>query len=103
MLADTGCPCALILGTADLNLFAHSGAVGVNSNFGPLAGGWMELQMPEVALIQPILGYGSDLVAQTVGRNSSDFSGLVGLPLLQLLEYGGDKDCFWVRPAATTP
>ena len=35
--------------------------------------------------------------------NVIDFSGLVGLPLLRLLEYGGDADWFWLRPASTSP
>jgi hypothetical protein len=103
MLADTGSPCALILGMADLSLLAHSGAAGVNSNFGFLTGGWMELQMPELGLIQPILGYGSDPVAQAARRNCSDFSGLIGLPLLRLMEYGGDADWFWLRQAPGGP
>jgi hypothetical protein len=50
--------------------------------------------MPELGLIEPIHGYGSDSVAQAVKRDSSDFSGLVGLPLLRLTEYGGDADWF---------
>ena len=33
LLADTGSPCALILGMADVSLLTHSGAAGVNSNF----------------------------------------------------------------------
>lgn len=103
MLADTGSPCAFILGMADQSLLAHSGAAGVNSNFGFLTGGWLELQMPELGLVQPIHGYGSDSVLQAVQRDSSDFSGLVGLPLLRLMEYGGDADCFWLRQAAGGP
>jgi hypothetical protein len=31
--------------------------------------------------------------------SSPDFGGLVGLPLLRLMEYGGDADWFWLRPA----
>ena len=103
LLADTGSPCAIIVGLADLNLLVHAGAAGVNSNFGFLTGGWLELQMPELGLVQPIHGYGSDSVLQAVQRDSSDFSGLVGLPLLRLLEYGGDADWFWLRLPSTGP
>ena len=55
--------------------------------------------MPELGLVQPIHGYGSDSVAQAVKRDSSDFSGLVGLPLLRLMDYGGDAHGFWLRQA----
>jgi hypothetical protein len=103
LLADTGSPCAIIVGPADLNLLVHAGAAGVNSNFGFLTGGWLELQMPELGLAQPIHGYGSDSVLQAVQRDSSDFSGLVGLPLLRQLEFGGDADWFWLRMASTSP
>jgi hypothetical protein len=103
LLADTGSPCAIIIGRADLNSLVHAGAAGVNSNFGFLTGGWLELQMPELSLVQPIHGYGSDSVAQAVKRDSSDFSGLVGLPLLRLMEYGGDADWFWLRQVPSVP
>lgn len=48
LLADTGCPCAVILGQGDLSLLMRSGASAINSNFGPLSGAWLELHMPEL-------------------------------------------------------
>jgi hypothetical protein len=54
-------------------------------------------------IVPPIHDYGSDPVAQAARRNSSDFSGLVGLPLLQLMEYGGDADWFWLRQVVGGP
>jgi hypothetical protein len=97
LVADTGSPCAVILGQADLAMLSRAAAQGVNSNFGQLIGGWLELVMPELGLTVPTHGFGSDHVLQAVQAASSDFAGLVGLPLLRLVEYGGDGTSFWVR------
>src|SRR5437868_2280067 len=59
-VADTGSPCAVILGQADLALLLHTTAAGLNTNFGPLTGAWLELSMPEFGLAKPILGFGSE-------------------------------------------
>jgi hypothetical protein len=48
LIADTGCPCAVILGQADLSLLLRAGATAIGSNFGQLAGGWLELQTREL-------------------------------------------------------
>jgi hypothetical protein len=97
LLADTGSPCAVILGHADLAMLLRSPAAGTNSNFGPLSGAWLEVFMPELSLNTQILSYGSDQVVQAVQRDSLDFAGLVGLPLLRLVEYGGNATSFWLR------
>ena len=97
LVADSGSPCAVILSESDHKLLLHAGASGINSNFGFLAGGWVEVQMPELGLTQPIRGFGNDAVIQAVQRDWPDFSGIIGLPFLRLIEYGGDKDCFWLR------
>ena len=70
LLADTGCPCAVILGQADLTRLLHAPAAPINSNFGQLTGGWLELHMPELALTQQITGYGSDAVLQAMQSDS---------------------------------
>ena len=103
LLADTGSPCAVILGQPDLALLLHAAAPGVNTNFGPLSGGWLQLHTPELGLTAQILGYGSDTVRQSVQLDSPDFAGLAGLPLLRMLEYGGDDTAFWVRKLPGTP
>lgn len=103
LLADTGSPCAVILGTADFALMVRSPAPGVNTNFGQLRGGWLELAMPELDLTTGLRGFGSDHVFQAVQSDSADFAGLVGLPLLRMLEYGGDDSAFWVRSLAMNP
>jgi hypothetical protein len=107
LVADTGNPSALIIGQAamtDLTLIPTST---VTSNFGPLAGGWLSVHMPELGVDQDLLGYASDRIVTSVQASHPDFEGLAGLPLLRLMEYGGDADWFWVRPArlagATSP
>ena len=103
LVADTGSPCAVILGQADLAMLSRAAAKGVSTNFGQLLGGWFELAMPELGLTVPILGFGSDPVLHAVQADSSDFAGLVGLPLLRMVEYGGDRAEFWVRTSAGNP
>lgn len=103
LLADTGNPCALIVGEQSMTGLKLADAPDVHSNFGLLVGGWMQLSMPELGLTQPILGYGSDTVAAAANASHADFAGLIGLPLLRLVEYGGDADHFWLRSAAGSP
>jgi hypothetical protein len=97
LLADTGSPCAIILGYEDLALLSRATAAGVQSNFGALTGGWLELAMPEFGPVFPVLGFGSDHVLKAVQAASADFRGLVGLPLLRQVEYGGDHSAFWLH------
>jgi hypothetical protein len=59
--------------------------------------------MPELALTNQILGYGSDQVLQAVQRDSADFAGLAGLPFLRMVEYGGDAASFWLRKPTAGP
>ena len=75
----------------------------MNTNFGTLTGGWLELHMPELGLTNQLLGYGSGPVLQAVQLDSPDFAGLVGLPLLRMVEYGGDSASFWVRKPSGVP
>jgi len=81
----------------DLALLSRSAAAGVQSNFGGLTGGWLELAMPEFGLFSPVLGFGSDHVLKAVQAASTDFRGIVGLPLLRQVEYGGDHLAFWLH------
>jgi hypothetical protein len=103
LVADTGSPCAVILGQTDLALLLRSAAAGMNSNFGPLTGAWLELSMPELGLNTQAVGYGSDHVLQTVQRDSVDFTGVAGLPLLRMVEYGGDATSFWIQEVPAVP
>ncbi|HZN34247.1 MAG TPA: hypothetical protein VFB80_10525 [Pirellulaceae bacterium] len=101
LLADTGSPCAVVLSQTDLALLLRAAGPNTGSNFGSLTGGWLELSMPELGLTQLVLGYGSDAVWQAVQSDCPDFAGLVGLPLLRLVEYGGDSAAFWLKPTSS--
>ncbi len=81
------------------------GAAGpdVSTNFGLLEGGWLQLAMPELRLLQPLLGYASDAVVAAAQESHPDFQGLAGLPLLRLTEYGGNADTFWLRLPGAAP
>src|SRR5262249_36986703 len=78
LLADTGRPFALMLGYSDLAMLRRTTTAVIQSNFGSLRGGWLEFRMPELGLVGPILGHGSDIVLQTVQGSCPDFAGLVG-------------------------
>lgn len=76
----------------------HRGdAPDVDANFGVLRGGWIRLSMPEFGLDEYVSGYQNDEVAATVQSDSVDYAGLIGLPLLRKVEYGGDATWFWIR------
>lgn len=99
LLADTGNPCALIISRASMALVKQRDGLDVNSNFGVLEGGWLHVSVPEVGLDADVLGYSSDLVVTAAQASNCDFEGLVGLPFLRLVEYGGNANAFWVRAA----
>jgi hypothetical protein len=81
----------------------YADAPDVNTNFGLLTGGWLRLAMPDLGLVQDVIGYASDAVAAAAQASSPDFEGLVGLPLLRLVEYGGDATSFWLRLPGGSP
>lgn len=54
-------------------------------------------------LTRLILGFGSDHVFRATQADTSDFAGLIGLPLLRLVEYGGDSSTFWLRKPMSAP
>jgi hypothetical protein len=99
LVADTGNPFVIVLSVAAMMRLQHTAGHDVNTNFGLLQGGWLKLVMPELGLDLSVEGYASDVVFAAVQRSSPDFQGLVGLPLLRLVEYGGDADSFWIRKA----
>jgi hypothetical protein len=100
LLADTGNPCALIIGQANMALLKQGTAPDMQCNFGLLEGGWVQVDTPGLSLGQPLLSYACDPVVTAAKASSPDFDGLAGLPLLRLMEYGGDADWFWIRSAA---
>ena len=103
LLADTGSPCAIIIGQSLMTKLKQRSAPDLQSNFGLLEGGWLHVTMPELGLDHDVVGFASDPVVVSAKTNSPDFEGLAGLPFLRLLEYGGDADWFWLRPVPSQP
>lgn len=95
-LADTGNPCALIVSTQTIGECNVGLAPGMSTNFGRLVGGWLRVRVPELSFDETILAYGSDEVVEATQASDGDLQALAGLPLLRLLEYGGDCDSFWL-------
>jgi hypothetical protein len=103
LLADTGNPCAVIINAQNMAGLKTGDAPDMNTNFGLLEGGWLQPAMPELGLVQPVVGYASDAVVAAAKASHPDFEGLAGLPLLRLAEYGGNADWFWLRAAGSSP
>ena len=98
LLADTGCPFGLIVGTATFHRLICGPAASMSSNFGiNMPGGWFRLFMPETGLVELVRAYASDIVERAVQADDPSFVGLVGLPIVRLGEYGGNVDEFWFR------
>lgn len=102
LLVDTGNPCTLIIDTATMESVRWRESIRTGSNFGPLEGGWVRILIPELGFDVKTLGYANDSVVDVVRRSDPGFGGLVGLPLLRMMEYGGDGGRFWIRSSART-
>jgi hypothetical protein len=100
VIAATGNPFALVIDAQSAAALHHGDGPPVETNFGPLEGAWFKLAMPELGLTQKVFGYASAEVAASAQRSHADFAGLAGLPLLRMLEYGGNADEFWIRRRA---
>ena len=96
-LVDTGNPCAIIVDTETMQSLRLRESTSTESNFGSLDGGWLRIAIPELAFDVRTLGYANDSVVNVVKRSDFRFAGLVGLPLLRMVQYGGDSGSFWVR------
>ena len=104
LIADTGCPYAVILDAVLLSQLTRLAAHPIVSNFGPMTSGWVRLSMPDFGIERDILCCGSPTIGAAVAADDPSFQGLVGLPVLQLAEYGGNAAEFWFRyPPTPTP
>jgi hypothetical protein len=103
LLADTGNPYAVIITQQNMARLRAGDCPDVATNFGVLQGGWLQPAMPELGLGQAVAGYASDAVVNAARASHPDFEGLAGLPLLRLVEYGGDAKWFWLRAATGPP
>lgn len=99
-LVDTGNPCAIIVDSMTMQSLRWRDSVITDSNFGILEGGWLRIAIPELALDVRTLGYANDSIVNVVKRSHPEFAGLVGLPFLRMVEYGGDGGWFWIRSSA---
>lgn len=97
LLADTGCPYAIILGRSVFERFAVGSGEDVRTNFGRLEGGWVTVAIPKTGFRQQVSAFASERVATSTAVSFRAFRGLAGLPLLRMMEYGGDDESFWVR------
>lgn len=102
LIADTGSPFAFVISSRALADFNHGDGPHANTNFGILEGGWFRLAMSELGLTQRVFGFASDDVVASTKVSHADFEGLAGLPLLRLLEYGGNADEFWIQQPSST-
>jgi hypothetical protein len=103
LMADTGNPYPLIISMALMGQFSSRQVSPRRSHFGPLIGGWLHLRIPDVNFDQQIMGFANDAIVATTQASCPDFQGLAGLPLLRMVEYGGDPYWFWIRPAIGVP
>ena len=94
---DTGSPCALIVSLDVLDEFNFGILRGISTNFGSLESGWLRVEVSEIEFEEEIVGYGGDAVIATARSSHPMFEALVGLPLLRMMQYGGDKNIFWIR------
>jgi hypothetical protein len=101
--ADTGCPLPVIIGVTDLRRFARRVAPALPTNYGLMHGGTVRVIIPALGFDRILLTYGSDTAVAAVRQSHPDFAGLVGLPFLRLMEYGGNDTWLWIRLAAATP
>ncbi len=97
LLADTGCPYEIVLAPDLFSKLCIRLTTEVTANFGPMNGGWVRLYTPELQLVEFVLAYGNADIAAHVANDHPDFVGMVGLPVLRMLEYGGNYDSFWIR------
>jgi hypothetical protein len=96
LIADTGCPCSLVIDRELMDRMRHAAAFDMSSNFVPLAGGWLRIMIPELEFDEMVIGYGSDSVSESARRSDAQLTGLVGLSLLRRLGFGGDSESFWI-------
>jgi hypothetical protein len=97
LLADTGSPSGVILSPELFDQLVVCFTRAVNTNFGPMQGGWVRLYSRDLGLVEFVEGFRSEQAAQTAARSHPDFAGMVGLSVLRLAEYGGDSNSFWIR------
>ena len=100
LAVDTGNPCAIIIDAEMMQTMRWRESSSAQSNFGSLDGGWLRVAIPELEFDVKLLGHANDSVVDVARRSDAKFVGLAGLPLLRMLEYGGNGGFFRIRPLA---
>jgi len=103
LLADTGSPYPIILHPAVFEQLVHTRTRSIDSNFGKMGSGWVHLYMPDYGLSEMVKAYSSFNAGVSLRAENPDLSGMVGLPVLRLGEYGGNATDFWFRSSPPTP
>ena len=103
LIADTGSPFAILVDDATLLAFGVKLGQRMQTTFGSVGTGWMRVLIPEVGYDEEVPAFSRDEVVTEARAEDPDFTGLLGLPVLRMMEYGGDADEFWIRPGKTTP
>src|SRR5437899_2981921 len=86
LVADTGSAAGVILRSDWFLKLRHERSPSRQSNFGPMISGWVRLYQPNLELVEFVRGYGSDKAAAIAANSDPEFVGLVGLPVLRLME-----------------
>ena len=97
LLVDTGAAQAIILQQELFERLVIRKTRNIKTNFGDMQGGWIRLNSTELGLVEVVEAFGCDEMARSAMRSSLSFSGVAGLPILRLMEYGGNHDSFWIR------
>ncbi|MFO0802918.1 MAG: hypothetical protein U0791_07320 [Gemmataceae bacterium] len=97
LLADTGCAQAIVVQQELFERLVIRPTRNIRTNFGDMQGGWIRLHATELGLVELVEAFGCDEMARSAMRSSLDFVGVVGLPVLRLMDYGGNYDSFWIR------
>ncbi len=97
LLADTGASQGIVVQQELFERLVIRKTRNIDTNFGVMQGGWIRLHSTELGLVELVEAFGCDEMAKSAMRSSLDFSGVVGLPVLRLMEYGGNDDSFWIR------
>lgn len=102
LVVDTGNPCAIIIDVETLKSMLWRESLQIDSNFGSLAGGWLRVMIPNLEYDQKLMCQGNDSIVSLVKRSDLVFDGLVGLPFLRTMQYGGNEGYFWIRASDTS-
>ena len=95
LIVDTACPVSFVLSPEDLHDFSFGISSPMTSNLGILQAEWFHLAMPELGLECLMVGFISEQM-ELMRRDHPEFAGLVGLPFLRQLEFGGNGEEFWI-------